>query len=425
MMKSRRQFLKSLPLFGAALVHPTYAFAANTSPFAGKLIITLQAIGAWDVTYFCDPKENRTGSDIITNWSKTNSTKTAGNLRFAPVAKNQSFFERHYSKTLIINGVDAQTNAHSIGETVNWSGRTAAGLPTLTALYSAVHAPQLPMSYLSFGGFSKTENLLRPTMLPHSTADLRTFLRPNVTEHNGSAIIDSEIWSLIRQLNTSDAQSMLADEKLVAGNRRTRTAYLESLANSEGLADFAATLPTSAEEAAIGGNNRLINQVHFALLAFKAGVSATADLQQGGFDSHSDNDAQQLDLLSKVTDALDYLWEFAEKLGIANRLLVIVGSDFSRTPFYNSGAGKDHWPIGSYMVMEKNTSFTNKVIGGTDGEQNALFLDTKTLKTSSFSGTKLLPAHVQKALRKYIGLETAAITQRFPLTNTESINFFS
>jgi len=226
-------------------------------------------------------------------------------------------------------------------------------------------------------------------------------------------------------MHASDAQSMLEDEALIAGNRRARTAYLESLSNNEALADFAATLPTSQQEAQIGGGNRLINQVHFALLAFKAGVSATADLIEGGLDTHDDNDARQVTSLGKVTDALDYLWQFAEELGLANRLTVIVGSDFSRTPFYNSGAGKDHWPIGSYLVMQKNAAFTNRTIGKTDEEQNAMFLNPTTLQSSSLSGIKLLPAHVQKALRKHLGLETAVVTQAFPFVNTETIGFFS
>lgn len=424
-MKNRRQFIKALSLSGVALSHPSFVFAASASPFTGKLVITVQAQGGWDVTHFCDPKENQSGSDIITNWSKTEETRSAGNLRYAPVANNNSFFERHYDKTLIINGVDSQTNAHSIGETTNWSGRTAAGFPTLTALYSAVYAPQLPMTYLSFGGFSKTANLLRPTMLPYSTSDLQGFLQPNIDANNGNSILDPDIWALIRQLNVSDAQSMLEDETLVAGNRRARAAYLESLTNNEALAEFATTLPNRQEEEAISGDNRLISQAHFALLAFKSGVSATADLHAGGFDSHNDNDLEQIDLLGQLTDGLDYLWDYAEQLGLADRLVVIVGSDFSRTPYYNSGAGKDHWPIGSYMVMEKNATYTNRVIGATDEEQNALGLDTRTFSTSSFSGTKLVPAHIQKALRNHLGLENSATTLAFPLINTESIDFFS
>jgi hypothetical protein len=421
---SRRLFLKALSLSGLALAHPSFVFSATASPFAGKFVLTVQARGAWDVTYFCDPKENQRGSDVITNWSRSDQTASTGNLKYAPVAKNQSFFERHYSKILIINGVDAQTNSHSIGETANWSGRTADGYPSITALYAAVNAPELPMTYLSFGGFSKTANLLRPTMLPHSASDLRFYLRPN-TDHGGNSIIDPEVWSLIRKLNADGARSMLEDEKVLARSRQNRAAYLQSVSSNEALAEFAATLPTQKEEQEISRGNRLTSQVNFALLAFRAGVSCTADLQQGGFDSHNDNDTQQIQLLGELTDALDYLWDFAEALGIADRLLVIVGSDFSRTPYYNSGNGKDHWPIGSFMIMEKGKRYTNRVIGSTDEAQNAMGIDLATLNPMNMGGTKLLTAHVQKALRNYLGLDTAAVTQGFPLINTESINFFS
>ncbi|MDG2271525.1 MAG: hypothetical protein P8L39_04425, partial [Halioglobus sp.] len=65
------------------------------------------------------------------------------------------------------------------------------------------------------------------------------------------------------------------------------------------------------------------------------------------------NDSEQTELLKKLMDGLDYLWDCADELGRDGRLTVIVSSDFSRDPYYNSGVGKAHWPIDSYMVMEK------------------------------------------------------------------------
>lgn len=135
-----------------------------------------------------------------------------------------------------------------------------------------------------------------------------------------------------------------------------------------------------------------------------------SDLHEFGLDSHENNDSRRITSLGNVTDALDYHWQFAEEPGLADRLVVIAGSDFSRTPFYNSGAGKDHWPIGSYLVMQRNAAFTNRTIGATDEEKNALFLSPTTLQSSGSSLIKLLPAHVQKPLRKHLGLETAVVT---------------
>ena len=424
MLRTRRQFIKSLSVAGAALAHPSFVFANNTSAFAGKFVLTLQARGGWDVTYFCDPKENQPGDEVITNWSKTERTQMAGNIAYAPVANNQAFFERHHKKTLIINGVDAQTNAHSIGETANWSGRTADGYPSLTALYAAANAPHLPMTYLSFGGWSRAAALLRPTILGHSVSQMRDFLRSGIDDR-GQQLVDPQIWSLIRQLHAENTQNMLMDEMQLETSKRARTAYLQALNSSDALSEFAELLPTSGELHELSSGNRLITQAHFALLAFRAGVSVSADLSDGGYDSHADNDAQQIKLLGELTDAINYLWDFAEALDIADRLVVIVGSDFSRTPHYNSGNGKDHWPVGSYMIMEKGAPYTNQVIGKTDEGQNAFGLDVLEMRPIELGGVKLLPAHVQKALRRYLGLETAAVAQAFPLINTESINFFS
>ena len=61
---------------------------------------------------------------------------------------------------------------------------------------------------------------------------------------------------------------------------------------------------------------------------------------------------------------MDYLWDYAETHGVADRMVVVIGSDFGRTNFYNSQDGKDHWPIGSYIVMEKNQPWTNRVDRG-------------------------------------------------------------
>ena len=63
---------------------------------------------------------------------------------------------------------------------------------------------------------------------------------------------------------------------------------------------------------------------------------------------------------------MSFFWDYAEELGLADRILLVVGSDFSRTNFYNDGNGKDHWPIGSYMLMEQGAPWGNRVVGLTD-----------------------------------------------------------
>ncbi len=89
---------------------------------------------------------------------------------------------------------------------------------------------------------------------------------------------------------------------------------------------------------------------------------------------------------------------------MADRMVVVMGSDFGRTNKYNSQDGKDHWPYGSFIVMEKNQPWTNRVAGETDERHFAYNMDPATLKRAGENnpnGTHIYPKHVHKALRRY------------------------
>jgi hypothetical protein len=289
-------------------------------------------------------------------------------------------------------------------------------------MYSAAYAPNLPMSYVTFGGFNRTENLVRATQLGWSVNNIAELLRPNYD--NDRPMIDSELWSLVKQLHKNDTQSLIESAPLTAGNRSAREAYLSSLRGMDPLGEFADMLPARDEWEPNSSNGNLKQQVQFTIAAFKAGVSATADLTQGGFDSHENNDSEQITNLNELTAGIDYLWEAAEEAGIADRLLVIVGSDFSRTPYYNSAQGKDHWSVGSYLIMEKGKAYTNRYVDGSDEGQNAIKVDPETLKPSGF-GTKMVTSHVHSALRDYLGLSNSELVSGFPFIDTQKFNFFT
>ena len=106
-------------------------------------------------------------------------------------------------------------------------------------------------------------------------------------------------------------------------------------------------------------------------------------------------------------------------------LVVHIGSDFGRTNFYNAGAGKDHWPIGSYVIMEKHQPWTGRAVGETDGLHFAQRMNPRTLRRDDRNGTIIYPKHVHKALRRYFGIERSPGAQRFPFNNTEDFAFFS
>ena len=109
---------------------------------------------------------------------------------------------------------------------------------------------------------------------------------------------------------------------------------------------------------------------------------------------------------------------------MADRMIVVMGSDFGRTNKYNSNEGKDHWPIGSFIVMEKNQRWTDRVIGETDELHFASRVNSSTLKRDDANGTLIHPRHVHKALRRYLRIETSAESRKFPFQNTQDLRLF-
>lgn len=76
------------------------------------------------------------------------------------------------------------------------------------------------------------------------------------------------------------------------------------------------------------------------------------------------------------------------------------------------------------MVMERNAPYTNKVVGATDALQNAKKISTSTLMEDEKDGVYLTPAHVHKALRKYLGITDKPESEKFPFPLIEDIAFF-
>ena len=165
----RRTLLGGLLAAGSGVVAPGFRLPlVHAADYRGKLFVFVQADGGWDPTSFCDPKANTPGEPVINHWAERDEVRRAGKIAYAPFARNAAFFEKYHRRMLVINGVDAQTNSHTVGIVHNWSGRNSEGYPATTALLAAHYAPDLPVPYLSFGGFSATSGLTRFTRIDNA-----------------------------------------------------------------------------------------------------------------------------------------------------------------------------------------------------------------------------------------------------------------
>ena len=324
----RRIFLKSMATSAALASFASLSNRVWAAPeaYEGRFLVVMQMDGGWDVTQLCDPKVNTPGEPDINKWANESDIQTAGRIQYAPVASNRRLFENHHQKMLVINGVDAQTNSHTTGVLHNWSGRNAAGLPTLTALFAAAKAPDLPLAYVNNGGFSATADLIRFSRLNDHNA-LVDLLDPGAVPWDSSRTLRraSDI-SRVQRYQQQALERKLAKSSLTPRQRANATAYLSARTNRDALDRLKSIIPASDAFQPnvvlpyVNFESDLMRQIQLSLLTFKAGVGVSCDLMCHGFDTHNEHDLQHEALYNHVADAIDYFWNFAGELVISDRI---------------------------------------------------------------------------------------------------------
>ncbi len=425
----RRRFLKVLTGFGIAGALPMTLTTPAWSAEAQRFLITVNAAGGWDPTSLIDPKGNALRADglgPVNNYS-AGAIKSAGNLRYAaypsgvqpPDAASpgnlDTFFAKHYKRLLVVNGIDTQTNGHETGTRFVWSGRLEEGYPTVAALAAAPYSNQ-PMAFISNGGYDFTGALVAPVR----TASASTFTSlafPNSQYPDNPALRSASYFSdksyeaveAARHLRLSRLQGQETLPK-----RATQMAQLATVRSSDvELEGLLGLLPAQVSDGLKG-------QAEVAVAAFASGLAVSANLNIGGFDTHGTHDEDQTDALMQLLEGVDHLWEQIVLHGLQQKVTVVIGSDFGRTPFYNTFDGKDHWNITSIMAMGAGIT-GNRVIGGTDVNFEALNLNPDTLEVDS-AGVIVTPKHVHRALRDFVGV-SSELDNLYPL-NVEKLALF-
>ena len=227
-MMNRRGFLKRLL---AAGVHSGFCVPiADAADYYGKLFVFVQADGGWDPTSLCDPKVSIPGEPAINHWAERGDVRRAGNIRYAPFGNNTAFFDKYCQRMLVVNGVDAQTNSHSVGIVHNWSGRIAEGYPTTTALLAAQNGAGLSMPYLSFGGFSNTLGVTVFTRL-NNPEEIRNVARPEMNQGYGDRpqFLGQLDWESITNHRAETLERIASAPNLLPRAARNRELYAEAL----------------------------------------------------------------------------------------------------------------------------------------------------------------------------------------------------
>ncbi|MGE0320866.1 MAG: DUF1501 domain-containing protein [Polyangiaceae bacterium] len=428
----RRSFLQAAAAAGLALTAPSIVSRASAGePFAGPFWILCHAAGGWDPTLMFDPVISAEHTRSYTQLGKL------GNIPYAPtttdltelewdntenlnwILSNEAFLTKYGSKLTVFNGVDTKTNNHDSGTRSIWSGKTQEGYPSFGALLAANKSPGAPMAFLSSGGYDATEGLIGLTRVSSVDA-LTRIARPNqvdVNDPESSLYHTPETWGRIAQFQADRAARLRGSAKLLRKQQAISALELARAGDGE-LSKL--QLPDALVDIPSGDLNdleRFMQQGQIAIHAFKSGLGVSASLGLGGYDTHANNDRDQRRQQAKLLGGIDYLVSYAAQQGLGDKIMILVGSDFGRSP-YNERDGKDHHPISSFFCMGSGIP-GDRLIGATTAERLPMAIDPGSLATVSSGGTVVTPAHIQRALRRLAGVAESDISAQFPLEGTD------
>lgn len=408
----RRNFLKLCGAAGLGVTLPLSADAATEPPpYEGPYFVVFNASGGWDTTYLMDPK----GVNQINRLYEEGDILTQGNHRFAPIAShieagmsNEDFFGKYANELLVLNGLDYSVNNHSPCSRYMATGKLdSLAYPTFAALVAACKGSDAPLAFLTFGQYSATGNLVPMARVPYLNSLNKLANADAVSGVARHPYHDAFVIDRIERALKEQMEARVSETRLPRVERAQSMLYAAQV-NSKALKRVTPYVPkTSPKE-------RLSQQADIALASFKAGVCVSANLSIGQFDSHNNNDPDQMKLIPELLAGIDYLVTRAEDLQIRDKLVIVMQSEMGRTPTYNKGNGKDHWSIGSIMFMGQGIE-GNRVVGATDDKQFLIPINPNTLATDSDSGIRVRPEHIHLALRKFAGIDSHAFSKQFPL----------
>jgi len=404
MSTTRRQLLTSgLGLAGLATCG-TLGPALAAGEGAPRRLIVVYLNGAWDPTFHIDPKLDspyvdgpEANPEVFR--PEEEAVEQIGGHRLAINPRTRpdviTFFERWGDRVLTINGATIGGIAHNPNRTRVLTGGADRYRPDLVAWAGGQRDVTEPFGGLDLSGWglqggngaesTRAGNAwqlrgllgggdgLAPHLPPAPTADelVEDYLRRRAAHHEHGP---KGAWS--REL----AQSIDRVEAL-------RT-------HADTLADIFDRSPSEA-----------VNHVEVAADLVAAGFARAVLVDpRYYFDSHANNHSQN-SLTNDLFGILDVLLQRLVDLAALDDTLVLVCSEMTRAPRLNGVAGKDHWPLTSYLLAGGGIA-GGRQLGGTDHLQAPLSVDVHTGLVDA-AGAPLGYDQVHAGLARHLGLDPA------------------
>ena len=420
MQTTRRTFLKSsLALGGASVLNIVFTNRADAKAANTPALILFHAGGGWDTANGLDArlKGGEDEAAILTalfgeNTAGKKLVNTIGPFRYRADHPAIKRFLEANSGNLAVFIAKMATNDHGAGTDNMATGSLTMDDPSIGALFAKTFAEDsLPTPFIVAGGSTKTGSLV-PVANLGSVEDLRRVLSPNQVDRDGQQLFyPTEVASLINTFRRDRVAERLKDTVIPAHMHALRQILLVAK-GKEKLTHIADQLTREYPEGYDPVTEVLLDLINL-------GMVRSISLSSGGFDTHGQDGQRQLpETMARYFDQISKFWTRAKERHLSGRVLIVGGSEFSRTPNLNGGGGTDHWP-GTNTLFLLGNSIVSQMIGASDDAWYAKALDPKKLTPKREQDGGVIPtvADFHLALRQITKIENS-LTTRFPLTGS-------
>lgn len=377
---SRRALVSGSAALGGGLLLPRRA-RATVSAVDRKFVFVF-ANGGWDVTrVYADLLDN---ADVATEGAAAIST--AGGIRFVDHPDRPSvrtFFQNWHARSLILNGYLVPAISHELCTSLSLTGGSSGAGPDWPAILGSVAEARYTIPHLVAGG-------------PAFSGDLGALVARTGTNGQLQGLLDGNIRELSDVTPTEPLSgSRAAIDAWLRGrlDRRRASAWAgkdRELADAFGIAlDKADALKAMVGSVDFSSGATLEDQAQLAVEALGQGIARCVSavfpgiLEEGTWDSHSENDSLQSSFFESLFTGLNILVAgLAATPGTAGETLldetvVVVLSEMGRSPQLNALEGKDHWPYTSALLVGSGIT-GDRVVGGWDPSFYGSLMDPLT-----------------------------------------------
>jgi uncharacterized protein (DUF1501 family) len=367
------------------------SIALTASAFAGfrpsparaavgeRKFIFFYASGGWDVTSVFDPHFDTDGVDM----DDMAEPGQVGNIAYTAGVDRPNvtrFLERWAGRTAFVNGVNAHSVGHESGMQFVMTGTSASSYPDWATVLAGRATGEYPLPNVVFGGPSYPGNM-GSAVVRAGGGTLLDLLDASIVGYadEPSPILQTPSDSMVDAF-VHDRVAKFAAERGGLGRVRAdslltnfdRATELEGRRFEAGLTDLGSTM---------------VDQGVKAAEMIRLGLCRCAMIGiDGGYDTHgSPSQAAMFDeffaALDGIMDHLSSTPGYATPT-LADEVVLVALSEFGRTPKYNGGNGRDHWPYGSALVIGSGVR-GNRRVGRTDGDLISLPIDFGTGEESA------------------------------------------